>query len=60
MIEPHVGDRVLTCSGRLGTVVDRSTRLGVPVAVVWAPGWRKIRWYYLADLEVLRCLSLVT
>jgi hypothetical protein len=61
LIEPRVGDRVLTLSsGRLGRVVELGTRLGVPIAHVLCPGWLVTRWFYFSDLEVITAQSKVT
>jgi hypothetical protein len=60
MNEPRVGDRVLTDTGRLGTVVELGTRLGVPIAHVLCSGWLVTRWYFYGQLEIIRSKSSVT
>lgn len=53
MSDPRVGNRVLTRSGRLGTVVELGTMLGKPIAHVLCSGWLNTRWYYFNELEVI-------
>jgi hypothetical protein len=58
--EPQVGNRVLTDTGKIGLVVERGTRLSVPIAHVLLDGALETCWYYLTQLEVIVPKSSVT